>query len=250
MSFGLSSVPCGRSCLAANFIGAGLPVYDIRKYTGGYPSPVGCAHCISTPELGRALAEVIGNRGASLLFGHGIAVVEASLPALVSRAHDMRMNAVIQQMALSLGGTRQLPGRIAASASHAQSGGVGILEATGRRVTEVAELTRSHGISVAPCEPVPSLNLRDLDREIGSSEQLTGAWWAALTAGCTPSRDRPPRPNRARAVSSSPIRGRCWRRSSSRRLVERVHRPAEPDGERLNLAFIRRLYTQAHERAQ
>jgi hypothetical protein len=35
----------------------------------------------------------------------GIAVVEASLPALVNRVYDMRMNARIQQMALSLGGT-------------------------------------------------------------------------------------------------------------------------------------------------
>jgi len=105
VSFGLSSVPLRAVLLGGNFIGAGLPIYDIRKYTGGYASPVGCAHCISTPELGRALAEVLGNRGASLLFGHGIAVVDASLPALVSRAYDMRMNAVIQQMALSLGGT-------------------------------------------------------------------------------------------------------------------------------------------------
>jgi ribulose-5-phosphate 4-epimerase/fuculose-1-phosphate aldolase len=104
VSFGLSSVPLRPVSFAATFIGAGLPVYDIRKYTGGYASPVGCAHCISTPELGRALAEVIGSKGASLLFGHGIAVVDASLPALVSRAYDMRMNAVIQQMALSLGG--------------------------------------------------------------------------------------------------------------------------------------------------
>jgi hypothetical protein len=31
-------------------------------------------------------------------------VVDASLPALVGRAYDMRMNAVIQQMAVSLGG--------------------------------------------------------------------------------------------------------------------------------------------------
>jgi HCOMODA/2-hydroxy-3-carboxy-muconic semialdehyde decarboxylase len=104
VSFGLSSVPLRPVLLGGSFIGAGLPVYDIRKYTGGYPSPVGCAHCISTPELGRALAEVLGNRGAALLFGHGTAVVADSLPALVSRAYDMRMNAVIQQMAMSLGG--------------------------------------------------------------------------------------------------------------------------------------------------
>lgn len=105
VSFGLSSVPLRPVLFGASFIGDGLPIYDIRKYTGGYASPVGCGHCISTPGLGQALAVVIGNKGASLLFGHGTAVVEASIPALVSRAHDMRMNAVIQQMALSLGGT-------------------------------------------------------------------------------------------------------------------------------------------------
>jgi len=104
VSFGLSSVPLRPVFHWAGFIGSGLPNYDIRRYTGGFASPVGCAHCISTPELGRALAEVLGNRGASLLFGHGIAVVAASLPELVNRAYDMRMNAVIQQMALSLGG--------------------------------------------------------------------------------------------------------------------------------------------------
>jgi HCOMODA/2-hydroxy-3-carboxy-muconic semialdehyde decarboxylase len=104
VAFGQSSVPLRPVLLGAGFIGAGLPIYDIRKYTGGYSSPVGCAHCISTPELGRALAQVLGNRGASLLFGHGIAVVAGSLPELVNRAYDMRMNAVIQQMALSLGG--------------------------------------------------------------------------------------------------------------------------------------------------
>ena len=104
VSFGMSSVPLRPVLLGANFIGDGLPIYDIRKYTGGYPSPVGCAHCISTPKLGQALVGVLGNKGASLLLGHGITVVETSLPALVSRAYDMRMNALIQQMALSLGG--------------------------------------------------------------------------------------------------------------------------------------------------
>ena len=104
VSFGVSAMPLRPGLLDARFIGEGLPIYDIREYTEGYPSPVGCAHCISTPGLGQALAGVLGNRGASLLLGHGIAVVETSLPALVSRAYDMRMNAVIQLMALSLGG--------------------------------------------------------------------------------------------------------------------------------------------------
>jgi ribulose-5-phosphate 4-epimerase/fuculose-1-phosphate aldolase len=121
VSFGLSSVPLRPVVHWAGFIGAGLPNYDIRKYTGGFASPVGCAHCISTPELGRALAEVLGNRGASLLFGHGIAVVAASLPELVNRAYDMRRNAVIQQMALSLGGTVNYLGEPASSTGGADA---------------------------------------------------------------------------------------------------------------------------------
>ena len=115
VSFGLSSVPLRAVLHWAGFIGSGLPNYDIRKYTGGFASPVGCAHCISTPELGRALAQELGTRGAALLFGHGIAVVAGSLPGLVNRAYDMRMNAVIQQMALSLGGTVNYLGEPASS---------------------------------------------------------------------------------------------------------------------------------------
>jgi HCOMODA/2-hydroxy-3-carboxy-muconic semialdehyde decarboxylase len=105
IAFGQSSVTLRPVLLGASFIGKGLPIYDIRKYTEGYPSPVGCAHCISTAELGKALVEVIGNEGASLLLGHGIAVVDSSIPALVSRAYNMRLNAMIQRMALSLGPT-------------------------------------------------------------------------------------------------------------------------------------------------
>ena len=104
VSFGMSSVPLRPVLLGASFIGDGLHLYDIREYTGGYRSPVGCAHCISTTELGQALAGVLGDKGAALLLDHGIAVVESSLPALVNRAYDMRMNALIQRMALSLGG--------------------------------------------------------------------------------------------------------------------------------------------------
>jgi len=105
VAFGQSSVPARPVINAATFIGPALPNYDIRKYTGGFASPVGCGHCISTPDLGRNLAEVLGKSGAALLFGHGIVVVDSSLPDLVSRAYNLRMNARIQQMALSLGGS-------------------------------------------------------------------------------------------------------------------------------------------------
>src|SRR5262249_4909328 len=104
VAFGQSSVPLRPVLFGAGFIGNGLPVYDIRKYTDGNPS-VGCAYCISTPLLGQALVDVMRDKGASLLLGHGIAVVDSSIPGLVKRAYNMRLNAIILQMALSLGGT-------------------------------------------------------------------------------------------------------------------------------------------------
>jgi ribulose-5-phosphate 4-epimerase/fuculose-1-phosphate aldolase len=66
---------------------------------------VSCAHCISTPQLGRALAEVMGKKDASLLLDHGIALGAPSLRALVSRAYNFRMNAKVQVLAMGLGGT-------------------------------------------------------------------------------------------------------------------------------------------------
>jgi len=103
--FGQSSVKLRPVLNKALFIGNGLPIFDITKFTGGAPSPVSCVACISTPELGRALVGVIGNRDAALLLDHGITVVDSSVPGLVSRAYNLRMNARIQQTAISLGGT-------------------------------------------------------------------------------------------------------------------------------------------------
>jgi ribulose-5-phosphate 4-epimerase/fuculose-1-phosphate aldolase len=103
--FGQSSVALRPVANAATFIGPALPNYDIRKFTGGFASPVGCAHCISTPALGEALAKVLGASGAALLFGHGVVIVDSSLPDLVSRSYNLRMNARIQQMAIDLGGS-------------------------------------------------------------------------------------------------------------------------------------------------
>jgi HCOMODA/2-hydroxy-3-carboxy-muconic semialdehyde decarboxylase len=105
VTFGQSSVKLRPVLNTALFIGDGLPIYDLTKFTGGAPSPVSCAHCISTPQLGRSLAEVMGNKDASLLLDHGIALGAPSLRALVSRAYNFRMNARVQALAIGLGGT-------------------------------------------------------------------------------------------------------------------------------------------------
>jgi ribulose-5-phosphate 4-epimerase/fuculose-1-phosphate aldolase len=105
VSFAGSSVMLRPVLNTALFIGDGLPLYDLTKFTGGAPSPVSCAHCISTPQLGRALAEVMGKKDGSLLLDHGIALGAPSLRALVSRAYNFRMNAKVQVLAMGLGGT-------------------------------------------------------------------------------------------------------------------------------------------------
>jgi ribulose-5-phosphate 4-epimerase/fuculose-1-phosphate aldolase len=88
-----------------SFIGNGLPNFDIRKYTGGGPAPVGCAHCISTTELGQAMTKELGRQQVILLYGHGVVITGSSIADMVSRSNDLRKNAEIQQMAISLGGT-------------------------------------------------------------------------------------------------------------------------------------------------
>jgi HCOMODA/2-hydroxy-3-carboxy-muconic semialdehyde decarboxylase len=104
VSFGQSNVKLLPVLNTALFIGDGLPIYDLTKFTGGAPSPVSCAHCISTPQLGRALAEMMRAKDAALLLDHGIALGAPSLRALVSRAYNLRLNAKIQAQALALGG--------------------------------------------------------------------------------------------------------------------------------------------------
>jgi hypothetical protein len=105
VTFGQSSTKLRPVLNTALFIGDGLPIYDLTTFTGGAPSPVSCAHCISTPQLGRALAGVMGNKDGSLLLDHGIALGAPSVRALVSRAYNLRLNARIQALAIGLGGT-------------------------------------------------------------------------------------------------------------------------------------------------
>ena len=102
--FGQSSVKLRPVLNKALFIGDGLPIFDLSKFTGGAPSPISCPVCISTPELGRALVGVMGKESVVLLLDHGIAVAGASVRGLVSRAYNLRMNARIQQITISLGG--------------------------------------------------------------------------------------------------------------------------------------------------
>jgi len=83
----------------AMFIGDGLPLYDIVKY-----DPNATSVLVKSSMLGRALATLMGKKDGALLLDHGIALADYSLPALVSRAFNLRRNAQIQAMAVALHG--------------------------------------------------------------------------------------------------------------------------------------------------
>jgi len=98
--FGQSNVRLRPVWNRALFIGDGLPNFDIVKVDRDATSLL-----INSPELGRALAGLMGKKDGALLLDHGIALADASLRGLVSRAYNLRLDARIQRMAIALGGT-------------------------------------------------------------------------------------------------------------------------------------------------
>src|SRR5205814_9568641 len=59
---------------------------------------------VRTPELGRALADTLGNKPAALMRGHGAVIAAASLHLVVGQAYYLNLNARLQQQAMQLGG--------------------------------------------------------------------------------------------------------------------------------------------------
>jgi len=96
--FANTSVPLQPMHHMGNFIGAGVPVFEIRK-AGGETDML-----IRTPALGRALAQTLGDKSAVLMRGHGAAIVASSLHVVVARAYYLNLNARLQLQAVQLGG--------------------------------------------------------------------------------------------------------------------------------------------------
>jgi HCOMODA/2-hydroxy-3-carboxy-muconic semialdehyde decarboxylase len=97
VAFTQSSVQLRPVSNGGRFIGDGLPIFDIRQF---HPR----ASIIDSPELGKALAGALGSSPGALLKGHGFTLTDSSVYGLVSRAYNLRMNALIQQQAINLGG--------------------------------------------------------------------------------------------------------------------------------------------------
>jgi ribulose-5-phosphate 4-epimerase/fuculose-1-phosphate aldolase len=80
------------------FVAEGVPIFEIRDFQGSGDLMVRNA------ELGRALAETIGDKPAALMRGHGAVVVGNSLPVVVARSIYLEMSAKLQAQAMMIAG--------------------------------------------------------------------------------------------------------------------------------------------------
>ncbi len=85
-------------CHMSGFLGAGVPLFEIRKFSGNASDLL-----VSNDELGRALANTLGTSDAVLMRRHGSTVVAPSLKLAVYRAVYAEVNAKIQSQAQALG---------------------------------------------------------------------------------------------------------------------------------------------------
>jgi HCOMODA/2-hydroxy-3-carboxy-muconic semialdehyde decarboxylase len=84
----------------AAFLGLGAPLFEIRDVAGEATDLE-----VETPELGKALAQTLGQTAAVVLMrGHGDAVVAPTLRDAVFRAYYTEVNARLELQAITIGG--------------------------------------------------------------------------------------------------------------------------------------------------
>ncbi len=96
--FAASSVRLRPIYHMASFLGAGVPVFEIRD-AGGPATDM----LVKTNALGDALARTLGTANVALMRGHGMVAVGASIPEAVFRAYYTGMDAQLEAEALRLG---------------------------------------------------------------------------------------------------------------------------------------------------
>ena len=96
--FGVVGVPLRPIFHLGGFLGAGVPVFEIRD-AGGPATDM----LIRNPALGAALAITLGNAPVALMRGHGNVVVGRSVREAVFRAIYTEVNARLASEALRLG---------------------------------------------------------------------------------------------------------------------------------------------------
>jgi ribulose-5-phosphate 4-epimerase/fuculose-1-phosphate aldolase len=95
--FGATKVPLQPIYHMSGFLGAGVPIFEIRE-AGGVTDML-----VRTPDLGRALAAALGDKPVILMRGHGATMVGTSIKHVVYRAIYAALNAALQMEALRLG---------------------------------------------------------------------------------------------------------------------------------------------------
>jgi len=95
--FGATRVPLRPIFHMSGFLGAGVPIFEIRE-AGGMTDML-----IRTPQLGKALAISLGDKPIVLMRGHGATMVGVSIKQVVYRAIYAALNAGLQMDAARLG---------------------------------------------------------------------------------------------------------------------------------------------------
>jgi ribulose-5-phosphate 4-epimerase/fuculose-1-phosphate aldolase len=98
--FGISPVRLQPVFHMSAFLGAGVPVFEIRD-AGGTATDL----LVKTQPLGDALARTLGSANVALMRGHGMVAVASTLPEAVFRAYYTGQDAQLQADALRLGGS-------------------------------------------------------------------------------------------------------------------------------------------------
>ncbi len=99
LPFTLTTIPLRPVIPTAGFMPQTARVFDTRSVAGMVYETL-----ISTPELGHALAEMLGKDSLILQRGHGADVVAPSLHLVVAYAYYMVVDANAERQALALGG--------------------------------------------------------------------------------------------------------------------------------------------------
>jgi HCOMODA/2-hydroxy-3-carboxy-muconic semialdehyde decarboxylase len=96
--FGVTGTRLRPICHMSGFLGAQVPVFEIRHAAGENSDLL-----IRNQALGQALARDLGNSAVALLRGHGNVVVGVSIQQVVFRAIYTESNARLQSEAMRLG---------------------------------------------------------------------------------------------------------------------------------------------------
>jgi ribulose-5-phosphate 4-epimerase/fuculose-1-phosphate aldolase len=95
--FGATRSPLRPLYHMSGFLGAGVPIFEIREAAGMSDM------LIRTPALGKALAATLADKPMALMRGHGATMVGTSVAQVVYRSIYAALNAGLQMEALRLG---------------------------------------------------------------------------------------------------------------------------------------------------